>query len=85
MTRLDRHMQSLWASARRVAFAVLAGLLRRHSAKEIERRISTRPVREQTAIVLAVLAGLLLTSLLFAQAGAVGLLIFLLLVIFLIQ
>ncbi|MBN2907273.1 MAG: hypothetical protein JXJ18_11240 [Rhodobacteraceae bacterium] len=85
MARHDNILSVLWAQARRVAFAILAGIVRGKSADQIGKRISARPAHEQTAIVLAVLAGLLLTSLLFAHAGVIGLLVFFLLVILLIH
>jgi hypothetical protein len=83
--RRDDILREAWKSARRVAFAILAGLWRGLSDDEVERRITQRPLGEQTAIVLAVLAGLLFTSLLFAQAGWIGMLVFFLLVILLIR
>jgi len=85
--RMDRDdiLNAAWKSARRVAFAILAGFWRRHSSDEIEARLSVRAPAEQNAIVLAVLAGLFLTSLLFAQAGFAGVLVFLLLVILLVH
>lgn len=85
MARRNGILGTLWASARRVAFALLAAFFRRHSAEELEARVSARPPREQAAIVLAVLGGLLATSLLFAQGGVLGMLTFLLLVVLLIN
>lgn len=85
MTQPDPLLGGLWRSARRVAIAILAGLMRRRSAAEIEKRLAARPAQEQTIIVLAVLAGLLFTSLLFAHGGVIGMLLFFLLVIFLIR
>lgn len=75
----------MWQSARRVAFAILAGVLRRFSAEDIEARVSSRPAHEQAIIVIAVLAALLFTSLLFANGGVIGLLVFFLLVIALVR
>ncbi|ARE39142.1 hypothetical protein RGUI_1001 [Rhodovulum sp. P5] len=85
MTRNDQILREIWKRARRVAFAILAGFWRRHSAEDIETRISRRPDKEQTAIVIAVLAGLFLTSLLFAHFGLIGMLVFLLLVVLIIH
>jgi len=85
MTRNDRFLREIWKRARRVALAILAGVWRRHSADEIEARISARPPREQAAIVVAVLAGLFLTSVIFAHAGVIGMLVFLLLVILIVR
>lgn len=78
-------MHIVWESLRRVAVAILAGLIRRRSEEEIEARLSQRPMQEQVIIVTAVLAGLLFTSLLFANAGVIGLLVFFLLVIILVK
>ncbi|TCP60535.1 hypothetical protein EV663_10941 [Rhodovulum bhavnagarense] len=85
MTMLDSFLRAIRDSARRVAFSVLAGILRDRGREQIEARISERPPFEQTLIVAAVLAALFLTSLIFAQGGLIGLLVFFLLVIFLIQ
>lgn len=52
---------------------------------EIEARLSARPVGEQALIVAATLAGLALTSLLFAQFGVPGLLVFFVLVVVLVN
>lgn len=78
-------MDIVWQSLRRVAVAILAGLLRRRSEEDIEARLTQRPMHEQVVIVTAVLAGLLFTSLLFANAGVIGLLVFFLLVIIVVK
>ncbi|SIO21182.1 hypothetical protein SAMN05444722_0848 [Rhodovulum sp. ES.010] len=83
--RRDTLFGELWQSARRVAFAILAGVIRRYSPEEIEERVSRRSPGEQTVIVLATLLGLLFASLLFANAGVIGILIFFLIVIILIR
>ncbi|MRH21854.1 hypothetical protein [Rhodovulum strictum] len=75
----------LWQSARRVAFAILGGVIRRYSPEEIEERVSRRPRHEQVFIVLAVLLALLFTSLLFANAGVIGLLVYFLIIIILVR
>ncbi|WP_097031944.1 hypothetical protein [Cereibacter ovatus] len=77
-------LRALWLPARTVALGILAGVLRWRDPKLIEARILALSPRDQAAVVLAVLGGLFLVSLLFAQAGAVGMLGFLLLVIVLI-
>ena len=74
-------LEALGRSARRVASALIAGVMRRHKAEDVEARIAALAPREQAGVVLATLAGLFLVSLLFAQAGLVGLLGFLLMVI----
>jgi hypothetical protein len=79
--KLSDHLQPLGRACRTVAFALIAGFCRRLGHDEVAARMSRRPAREQALIVGATLAGLALTSLLFAQFGAIGMLIFLLLVI----
>ncbi|TCO72557.1 hypothetical protein [Rhodovulum euryhalinum] len=78
-------LAELWQSARRVAFAILGGVIRRYTPEEIEERVSRRPGYEQALIVISVLVALLFTSLLFANAGVIGLLIFFLIVIILVK
>ncbi|ARC88384.1 hypothetical protein [Rhodovulum sp. MB263] len=81
----DPLWQRIWPPARRVAFAIVARLWWRRPPEEIAARLAARPLSEQALIVAAVLAGLFLTSLLFAHAGIPGVLSFLLLVILLIR
>ncbi|TCP40910.1 hypothetical protein EV662_106126 [Rhodovulum marinum] len=83
--RRDTLFGELWQSARRVAFAILGGVIRRYTPEEIEERVSRRPGYEQAIIVVAVLAALLFGSLLFANAGVIGLLVFFLIVIILVK
>ncbi|OLS52088.1 hypothetical protein [Rhodovulum sulfidophilum] len=85
MTWHDPLWQRIWPPARRVAFAIVGRLWWRRPPEEIVARLEARPLREQVLIVGTVLAGLFLTSLLFAHAGIPGLLSFLLLVILLIR
>ncbi|PTW49925.1 MULTISPECIES: hypothetical protein [Rhodovulum] len=85
MTWHDRLWQTIWTPARRVAFAIVARLWWRRPPDEIAARLAARPLSEQVLIVAAVLAGLFLTSLIFAHAGSLGFLVFLLLVILLIR
>ena len=73
------------ALARSVSAALIAGVWRRRSQDEVEARLKALPGREQALITGAVLSALLLTSLLFAQAGLVGLAVFLLLVILIVR
>ncbi|MGP3698430.1 hypothetical protein [Rhodobacter sp. NSM] len=70
-----------WLAARRTASTLVARFWRGMSAGEAERRLAARPLRDQIAIVGGVLAALFLTSLLFANGGFVGFLLFLLLVV----
>ncbi|MBL3570950.1 hypothetical protein BV509_10415 [Rhodovulum sulfidophilum] len=81
----DRLWQAIWLPARRVAFAIVARLWWRRPPEEISARLEARPLRDQATIVAAVLTGLFLTSLVFAHAGILGMLVFLLLVILLIR
>lgn len=74
-----------WRAMRRVAAALIAALARTHTPREIEARLARRPRAEQAFLVLGTLAGLLALSLLFAQAGFLGLVLFLLLVWLLIR
>ncbi|MCB6178608.1 hypothetical protein LHP98_10755 [Rhodobacter sp. Har01] len=74
-------LNAMGRSARRVASALIAGITRRHKAEEVEAWIAALAPREQAGVVLATLAALFLLSLVFAQAGVVGMLAFLLLVI----
>jgi len=83
--RRDTLFGELWQSARRVAFAVLGGVIRRYTPEEIEERVSRRPAHEQAIIVISVLLALLFTSLLFANAGLIGLLAFFLIIIILVK
>lgn len=78
-------MDIVWQSMRRVAVAILAGLLRRRSEEDIEAALTRRPMHEQVILVSAVLLALLFASLLFANAGVIGLLVFFLLVILIVK
>lgn len=69
---------------RTVAAALIAGVSRR-PAFEVEDRLSRRPLAEQSLLVGATLAALFLVSLLFAQLGWIGMLIFLLLVVLVVR
>ncbi|ULB11322.1 hypothetical protein ORIO_15675 [Cereibacter azotoformans] len=81
----DGFARAVWRAARRSAATLVASLWRGLSSEEVEARIAARPPRDQAAIVAGVLAALFLTSTLFAQAGVVGFLIFLLLVVVLVR
>jgi membrane-bound ClpP family serine protease len=61
---------------RHAAVALLSGLLPRLGFAEIERRLAARPLRDQVAVVGGVLLGLFLLSLLAAQFGWIGMLLF---------
>lgn len=85
-TPIDRSIvQPAARACRTVALGVISGIYRRLGHDEIEARIAARPQREQALIVGLTLCGLALTSLLFAQFGVIGMLVFLLLVIFVVN
>jgi hypothetical protein len=72
-------------ACRSVAVGLIGGFRRSMTHAEIEARLAARPLSEQTLIVGATLAALALTSLLFAQFGVVGLLVFFVLVVVLVN
>lgn len=69
---------------RSVAAALIGGLTRR-SVGEVEDRLARRPVSEQALLVGATLGALFLVSLLFAQLGWIGMLVFLMLVVLIVR
>ncbi|WP_420024135.1 hypothetical protein ACN9JG_19440 (plasmid) [Cereibacter azotoformans] len=81
----DGFAQSVWRAARRSAATLVASLWRGLSSEEVESRIARRPPRDQAVIVGGVLAALFLISTLFAQAGVVGFLTFLLLAVIVVK
>jgi hypothetical protein len=66
---------------RTVALGLISGVWRKLGHDEIETRIAARPQNEQRLIFGATLGALALLSFLFAQFGLIGMLVFLLLVI----
>ena len=72
-------------ACRSVAVGIIGGFRRSMTHDEIEARLSARPLAEQTLIVAATLVGLAATSLLFAQFGVVGVLVFFVLVVVLVN
>ena len=64
------------ATCRGAVAALLSGMLPGRTIDDVEDRLSARPLPEQAAIVGGVLAALFLLSLLFAQAGWIGILLF---------
>ncbi|MFN3642193.1 MAG: hypothetical protein ACK4TB_04630 [Gemmobacter sp.] len=68
-----------------VASAILAGFRRGLDADAVEARLSRLPRQDQVAIVGATLAGLFLTSVIAAQFGLPGILVFMLAVIALVR
>lgn len=72
-------------TCRNVAVAVIAGVYRQRSAREVNSALKARPTEQQAAITAAVL-GLLLAGCLFAaQFGWIGMLVFWLAVIVLVN
>lgn len=82
MAQTNRHItKRIGLTARNVAVTLIAGVMRWVPIEEINDRICARPLRDQvliTAGVLAILAGL---SVLAAQFGWIGMLLFWLAVI----
>ncbi|MFN6976882.1 MAG: hypothetical protein ACK4OP_02070 [Gemmobacter sp.] len=72
-------------TCRTVAAAVIAGFRRGHDAEAVEARLARLALRDQAAIVGATLAGLFTASLIAAQFGIAGILVFLLAVIILVR
>ena len=70
---------------RTVAAALIAGVWRRSSIGEVEARLKRFGVREQTWIVGGVLGLMSLCSLFAAQFGLIGVLVFLLLVVLIVN
>lgn len=77
MARLVVRLLSRTGQVCRASVAsVLAGLLLGWTGEEVEARLHQLPLREQAALVGAMLAGMAILTLMFAQAGAVGVLSF---------
>jgi hypothetical protein len=70
---------------RTVAVALIAGVRRRETIDEIEERVADLPRADQALIVGTTLGGLFLLSLIAAQFGLVGLGLYLLGVVFLVN
>ena len=64
------------ATSRKVAAALIAGVWRKRSVREIDAWIRRRPGRDQVMITGGVLVALLALSLVAAQFGWVGMLVF---------
>lgn len=67
------------------AVALIAGVYRRRSISDINDRIVARPVSEQAVITIAVFAALFVLSLAAAQFGWIGILLFWLAVVVLVN
>jgi hypothetical protein len=66
---------------RNVAAALIAGVWRRRTIREVRDRLAGMPAREEALVVGGVLAALFLLAVLAAQFGPVGLLLYLLAVV----
>ena len=84
MTRPNR-LAAAGQMCRTVTAALIAGVWRRRSISEVERSIKRLGLREQAGIVGGVLGLMFLLSLFAAQFGIVGLVVFWLLVIVLVN
>jgi len=70
---------------RNVASALIAGVWRRRTIREVRDRLAGLPPREEAAVVVGTLAALLLLALLAAQFGPIGLLVYLLAVVLIVN
>ena len=70
---------------RSAASALIAGFWRRMTVSEVEERLKAQPLRDQIAIVGGVLTALLAVSLFAAQFGIIGILVFLLAVVLIVN
>lgn len=80
-----RIAERIKAACRNVAVAVIAGVFRRRSIDEVDAEIKTRPHQQQIAIIGTVLGLLFAFSLVAAQFGWIGMLVFWLAVIVLVN
>jgi hypothetical protein len=70
---------------RTVAVSLIAGVRRSESSEEIEARVADLPRGDQALIVGTTLGGLFLLSLIAAQFGLIGLALYLLAVVFIVN
>jgi hypothetical protein len=70
---------------RNVAAALIAGVWRRRTIREVRDRLAALPPREEAAVVSGTLAALLLLALLAAQFGPVGIVLYLLAVVLIVN
>ncbi|MEL6798674.1 MAG: hypothetical protein AAFR34_02080 [Pseudomonadota bacterium] len=68
--------KSLWIG-RLAASALIAGVARRYSVKDVNDRLAAKPLKEQGLIVGGVMLLLFLAAILAAQFGIVGMLVYL--------
>ena len=76
---------ALGQACRRVTTGVIAGVHPNRDIADVSRWLDDQPEGRRNLIVSATLAGLLGASILFAQFGALGILVFFLIVILLIR
>ena len=77
--------QRFGSLCRTVAAALIAGVWRRHPIGEVRDRLAALPAREEAAVVGGTLAALFFLALLAAQFGPVGLLLYLLAVVLIVN
>jgi hypothetical protein len=70
---------------RNVAAALIAGVWRRRTIHEVRDRLAALPAREEALVLGGVLGALFLLAVLAAQFGAIGLLVYLLAVVLIVN
>lgn len=86
MALTSRHIAARFGSTcRKVAIVVIAGVCRWRSPEEVSAAIEARPLAQQATITVGVLAILFACSLVAAQFGWIGMLVFWLVVIALVN
>jgi hypothetical protein len=78
-------MSELGARARTVAFLLVAGIARILGRRDYDKVLADKPLPEQRRITALTLAGLFCASLLAAQFGWIGMLVFLMAVVLIIN
>jgi uncharacterized membrane protein YdbT with pleckstrin-like domain len=84
-TTIKSWLPRIGVLCRTAAVALIAGVCPGQSVGEVNSSIVARPIREQTMITVAVLAALFVISFIAAQFGWIGILLFWLGVIFLVN
>jgi hypothetical protein len=70
---------------RNVAAALISGVWRRRTIHEVRDRLAALPAREEAAVIAAVLAALFLLAVAAAQFGVIGLLVYLLAIVLIVN
>ncbi|ABV94484.1 hypothetical protein Dshi_2751 [Dinoroseobacter shibae DFL 12 = DSM 16493] len=78
-------MSGLGQRARVVAFALVAGIARLCGKPEVDKTLRDLPAHKQRRVTVLALSGLLMTSLLAAQFGWIGMLVFFMAVVLIIN